>query len=210
VNDDHRKSARPRRKPAQTRAKRLVLDILEATAKVLEEHGAETLSTNKVAARAGVSIGSIYQYFHDKQGLLDGLIRQQYEKLSQVVMTHLMGMMDQPLPKVIESSMRHYVEFLSTSPELSRLMLEQSSSAQDFNNGQLDQARSLHVISAYLIRHEPELRLGNVENAAFMILHVCRMMGLKIASLPTDEHQQMLDELTLLITRYAGYSGNPS
>lgn len=65
--------AEPRKIPRQTRSAATVDAILDATAHILRESGFATLSTNGVAQRAGVSIGSLYQYFPNKEALLAAL-----------------------------------------------------------------------------------------------------------------------------------------
>jgi AcrR family transcriptional regulator len=66
-----------RRIPRQARSGETVALILEATAQVLEAGGLPAFTTNAVAERAGVSIGTLYQYFADKNELLLALARQQ-------------------------------------------------------------------------------------------------------------------------------------
>lgn len=66
-----------RRIPRQARAAETVAAILEATAQVLEAGGLAALTTNAVAARAGVSIGTLYQYFDDKNAILLALARRE-------------------------------------------------------------------------------------------------------------------------------------
>ena len=66
-----------RRIPRQARAGETVSLILEATAQILEAGGLPAFTTNAVAERAGVSIGTLYQYFADKNALLLALARQQ-------------------------------------------------------------------------------------------------------------------------------------
>lgn len=63
----------PRRIPRQSRSRALVEAILEATARVLTEHGYAGTNTNLVAERAGVSVGSVYQYFPNKDSLITAL-----------------------------------------------------------------------------------------------------------------------------------------
>jgi AcrR family transcriptional regulator len=70
---------KPRRTPRQTRSAATVEAILEAAFQVLEADGAAGLNTNAVAARAGVSVGSIYQYFGNKDDILAGLARREAE-----------------------------------------------------------------------------------------------------------------------------------
>lgn len=66
--------ARPRKQPLQARAQKTVDVIVEATARILEKHGHDGFTTNAVAERAGVSIGTLYQYFPNKEALLGALI----------------------------------------------------------------------------------------------------------------------------------------
>lgn len=64
----------PRKQAVQARATRTVEAILEAAARILEERGLEGYTTNAVAARAGVSVGSLYQYFPNKDAVTLALI----------------------------------------------------------------------------------------------------------------------------------------
>jgi AcrR family transcriptional regulator len=66
--------ARPRKRPKQGRSLETVKVIVEAAARILEARGHGGFSTNAVAERAGVSIGSLYQYFPSKDALIGALI----------------------------------------------------------------------------------------------------------------------------------------
>jgi AcrR family transcriptional regulator len=64
-----------RRAPVQARAKATIEAIVEATAQILERDGGAALSTNAIAQRAGISIGTLYQYFRDKDEILVAIAR---------------------------------------------------------------------------------------------------------------------------------------
>jgi AcrR family transcriptional regulator len=64
------KEALLRKKPKQTRSRIMVDNIIEASIRVLKKHPYEKFTTNRVAAEAGVSVGSLYQYFPNKQSIL--------------------------------------------------------------------------------------------------------------------------------------------
>ena len=66
---------KPRKLPRQHRSAATVEAILEAAARILERGGPDALNTNSVAAMAGVSVGSLYQYFPGKEALLAELVR---------------------------------------------------------------------------------------------------------------------------------------
>ena len=71
------KRQRPRKLPKQARSADTVAAIIEAAARILEERGHAGFSTNGVAERAGVSIGSLYQYFPSKDALIGALINRE-------------------------------------------------------------------------------------------------------------------------------------
>ncbi|MDJ0930165.1 TetR/AcrR family transcriptional regulator [Breoghania sp.] len=74
-----------RKIPIQARARATVDAILEATARILQGGDGWTLSTNAIARRAGVNIGSLYQYFPDKNAILVALARRELEVAGETV-----------------------------------------------------------------------------------------------------------------------------
>jgi AcrR family transcriptional regulator len=71
---------RSRRTPRQDRAKEMVEAIVQAGLLVLREEGPERLTTKRIAERAGVAVGSLYQYFADKDDVLEAVFQQQHEE----------------------------------------------------------------------------------------------------------------------------------
>ncbi|MEV0145132.1 MULTISPECIES: TetR family transcriptional regulator [unclassified Nonomuraea] len=69
-----------RRRPAQRRSARRVERMLDACAELLDEIGYESLSTTRIADRAGVAIGSVYQFFPDKRAITQELTRRNVEQ----------------------------------------------------------------------------------------------------------------------------------
>ena len=65
------------RQPVQRRSRQSVKAIVEASAQVLQQHGYKGATTNRIAERAGVSVGSLYQYFQGKDEIFDALIEQE-------------------------------------------------------------------------------------------------------------------------------------
>jgi AcrR family transcriptional regulator len=77
VTTNRRPSLKPRKIPQQSRAEQTVATILEAAARVLETKGMEGMNTNLVAQRAGVGVGSLYQYFPNKDALIVALSKRE-------------------------------------------------------------------------------------------------------------------------------------
>jgi AcrR family transcriptional regulator len=76
---EHQGLVPPRKMPSQARARRTVDLILEASAQILANRGEEALTTNHIAERAGFSIGTLYQYFPNRDSILDALIARERE-----------------------------------------------------------------------------------------------------------------------------------
>ena len=77
--------ARPRKTPVQARSTATVLAICEATIQVLLERGASRLTTTHVSLRAGVSVGTLYQYFPNKKALLHEVLRQHLTMITEAL-----------------------------------------------------------------------------------------------------------------------------
>jgi len=75
----------PRKSPIQARSTASVDAILKATVQVLLRVGKERLTTTKVAERAGVSVGTLYQYFPNKRALLQAALKRNLEEVADAV-----------------------------------------------------------------------------------------------------------------------------
>ena len=84
----NRAEARPlrRREPSQKRSRERVEQILGATRSLLREQGVATITTTRIAERAGLPVGSIYQYFPDKSAIFCGLYADYLQKIRQVML----------------------------------------------------------------------------------------------------------------------------
>jgi AcrR family transcriptional regulator len=80
-----RKALEPRKRPRQARSTATVEALLEAPIQVLDAEGAPRLTTTRVAERAGVSVGTMYQYFPHKQSLLYAVLQRHLERVAAAV-----------------------------------------------------------------------------------------------------------------------------
>jgi AcrR family transcriptional regulator len=81
VKNLKRARLKPRKLPAQARSAETVKAVVEAAARILETKGFDGYTTNAVADRAGVSIGSLYQYFPNKDAITKALIQRETSTL---------------------------------------------------------------------------------------------------------------------------------
>jgi AcrR family transcriptional regulator len=159
-----------RRTPTQDRAHQTIEVLLQATAQVLVEVGYARLSTNRVAKRAGVSVGTLYQYFSDKDALVEALARRVAERQLAVIAEQLAHSVDAPLESTVRSLIQGVVEAKRVEPELSQAL-----AAGVPRHGQLDHERSTlrrmtEVVSAAL-RRRADVRPLNAEIAAFTLVY---------------------------------------
>jgi len=98
-----------RRLPRQARAAQTVASIVEAAAQILEKGGLSAFTTNAVAERAGVSIGTLYQYFADKNALLMALARGEMEAALREVGRALQGESDPSVEGRVRAMVRAIV-----------------------------------------------------------------------------------------------------
>src|SRR5215468_399334 len=75
----------PRKHASQERSRATVDALIEATARILVREGFDHASTNRIAEQAGVSVGSLYQYFPSKEALVAAVIDRHHQELMQVV-----------------------------------------------------------------------------------------------------------------------------
>lgn len=117
-----------RRSPRQQRSRQTVAWVLEAAAQLFHEQGYAGTTTNKVAERAGVSVGSIYQYFPDKDALLAALAEQHMDQVA----AEAIAVIDRaaaeraPLRTLLRRVIGHVAQAHTTRPDLHGLMASQA------------------------------------------------------------------------------------
>lgn len=112
----------PRKHPAQQRSRQTVETVLEAAAQVLEAGGLAAFNTNAVAARAGLSVGSIYQYFPDKAALMAALIRRETARFELTFSKALADTAGLSLPEALARLVAAAVSHQTARPNLARIL----------------------------------------------------------------------------------------
>lgn len=100
----------PRKTPVQARATVTVEAIFEATIQVLLSHGADRLTTTRVADRAGVSVGTLYQYFPNKQALLFAVFEAHMENVTGKVEAACLHAHRRPLAAMMQQVVEAFVD----------------------------------------------------------------------------------------------------
>lgn len=107
----------PRKHPVQDRSRQTVERILQAAARIFDEEGYRGTTTNRVAEAAGVSVGSLYQYFPNKDALLVALAEHHVEEITEAFAQHLAALDrdEPPLDAVLRSLLELTVGLNDTS-----------------------------------------------------------------------------------------------
>lgn len=114
----------PKKQPIQDRAKATVGAIMEAAVQVLARHGPLKTTTHRIAKRAGVSVGTLYQYFPNKQSVFSELLRQYREKSLERLVQSAFGTAHLPIDEVIDRATDSFLQPFFEHPEGSRALMQ--------------------------------------------------------------------------------------
>jgi AcrR family transcriptional regulator len=161
----------PRKAPRQSRSQATVTAILDATARILLERGFAAASTNAVAELAGVSVGSLYQYFPNKEALIAALHARHGEQMMQVIQRALTEAMDATLDDALSGLIEATVEAHRVDADLHRVLEER------FGHHDRDAKHDEYLgvmeerIVALLARHRDQIAVPDLKLAAFMLMN---------------------------------------
>jgi AcrR family transcriptional regulator len=117
----------PRRKPVQGRSLATVEAILEAAVQVFERYGYAAGTTNRIAGRAGVAIGSLYQYFPNKDAILVALVRRHMAEGTVTLWPHVERLQaGESIDEVIADVVAAMVRLHAIAPRLHRVLFEET------------------------------------------------------------------------------------
>jgi AcrR family transcriptional regulator len=166
---------KPRKAPKQARSQATIDTILEATARILSKRGYAGTNTNLIAERAGVSIGSLYQYFPNKDSLIAALYRRHSLQMQDMIVGILSESRKATLREAVKALVKNQLETHSLDPELYRVLdvevplnlrENDSSVGPDFYKR----------VQKLLGEHRKEILRPNLELAAYIILHMVRLL----------------------------------
>lgn len=120
-----------RKKPSQSRSQETVKAILQAAAHILSKEGAGKFNTNYLAQKAGVSVGSVYQYFPNKEAILQALITNYANSQGQIVMDTLLNWKEgEPVEQLIDRALSKIYHYRHQELKLNRAVATQVSGGQ--------------------------------------------------------------------------------
>lgn len=114
-----------RRQPQQERSRQTVEAVLDAVVRILKREGMAGVTTNRIAEVAGVSIGSVYQYFPDKRAIFTALHDRHAEEMGRLVSARLLEHAESSLEDLVRALVEALIDAHSADPELHELLSTQ-------------------------------------------------------------------------------------
>jgi AcrR family transcriptional regulator len=159
----------PRKQPKQSRSKVTVEAILEATTHILVEEGYDKANTNRIAERAGISIGSLYQYFPNKEALMTALMEQHAQEMAALVETKLNRLFDSPLEIAIPEIITAVVAAHAINPRLHQVLSEEIPCSERSPQMHKADERITQLLRAYLDRWRDKIQPQNIDLTVFIL-----------------------------------------
>ena len=197
----------PRKHASQERSRATVDALIEATARILVREGFDRASTNRIAEEAGVSVGSLYQYYPSKEALVGAVIDRHNQKTMRVVRGALAEVADQPVETAVRALVAVAIKAHRIDPKLHRVLTEQIPRTGRLANVAAFNRENYVRFKAYLEAHADEVRSVDLGLAAFLcvtciealthtaVLHASEM-------LLDDTVGALIEEATRLVVRY--------
>ncbi|MES2089322.1 MAG: TetR/AcrR family transcriptional regulator [Pseudomonadota bacterium] len=179
-------NANPRKQPRQARSRATVDAILNAAARILVKEGYEAASTNRVAQVAGVSVGSLYQYFPSKASLVTALRLRHANEMRTLLLAHAATGCTTTLKQSLQTLVHAAIQAHTADPKLHRVLSEEVPQPR-LNGGRADfEADYLAMTKALLQSHQSALRPLNLDLACLLLHRMADALIHEIVFLPTD------------------------
>ena len=158
----------PRKQASQQRSRATVDALIEATARILVREGFDAASTNRIAEQAGVSVGSLYQYFPGKEALVAAVIDRHHRELIELVRGALAEVASDPIEEAVRKLVAVAIKAHRVDPKLHRVLTEQIPRTGRLEKVETFSRENYALFRAYLERHRDEVRAVDLGLAAFV------------------------------------------
>jgi AcrR family transcriptional regulator len=195
---------RLRRAPTHEGSKATVDAILDAAARMLVEQGLEKTTTNRVAEVAGVSVGTLYQYFESKDALVAELYARHADRMSATIAARLSTLLEAPLEVVVREMVTTMIEAHALEPELHRVLMEGAARQGDVARMRDVEDGLWRMARAFFDLRRAELRPENLDVAAFVVVQSVEALthGAVLHRPELLKDPALVDEIVALVLRY--------
>ena len=193
----------PRKSPVQARSTASVEAILKATIQVLLKSGKERLTTTLVAARAGVSVGTLYQYFPNKSALLRAALQRHMDEIGSAIETVCRNESGSTLQKMATALVTDFLEAKMKDAKTSVALYSVSSDVDGARISREMSQRTNRAIVAMLASAKDQLTT-DPHLVASMLQAAMAGVSRQLLESPSPESNfaKLRDELVLLVSTY--------
>ncbi|WP_409491186.1 TetR/AcrR family transcriptional regulator [Amycolatopsis sp. cmx-11-12] len=193
----------PRKQPRQVRAELTRQRILAAAAHIFAEYGYAAGTTNRIAERARISIGSLYQYYPNKDAILAELLTRHLDGDRGTATLRRYKESPDSLETIIREFVRAVIDNHLDDPELLRIMFEQAPRSAELlervTRVEWEMITDLHEL---LLAH-PEVRVQDKDTAARLVSSTVEMTVHQLIAAPGSiDTTRLENELVAMITGY--------
>lgn len=188
----------------------MVETLVQAAALEIGERGLDATTTNHVAARAGVSIGSLYQYFDTKDAIVEALMQRHAERLLVAVAARLRTQPDSDVRAVTRRVLKSVFDVVAADPAQRELIRHWHQLRTGPTFRALEQ-RMLEHCRVYLLRHHTEYRIADLPAALFVVINSLHYTVAHYMSLdePLLSQRQVIDALADMVDAYLRAGSKP-
>ncbi|MGS0896933.1 TetR/AcrR family transcriptional regulator [Burkholderia stagnalis] len=202
-----RPATKPRKHASQPRSRATVDALVEATARILVKEGFDKASTNRIAEKAGVSIGSLYQYFPGKEALVAAVIERHQRELADVVQRALAELDALPVAAAVRRLVAAALAAHRVDPKLHAVLSEQIPRTGRLDNVEFFNRDFYALFAAWLDTRRDACRALDPAMAAFVCVTTIEALThtavLRHAGdFSDDAFETLVDEATRLVVGY--------
>ena len=193
-----------RKQPQQQRAKIIVENILEGAQKCISDFGVLQLTTPKIAEKSGVSVGSIYQYFENKDQIVAELLLRKSEGLGQALKQLVLLQQQTSIQDIITLSIAFGFESLKSDQGFFIEILKNWHAYSDSEAAQVLERHFLEIAMYVFGRHSPQWDFESLKHKSFVIINSTLFSMMRYASHNAFliEEQRLQQELAKMIIAY--------
>jgi AcrR family transcriptional regulator len=183
----------------------MVERILAAGRVVVLRDGYDAASTNRIAAEAGVSPGSLYQYFPNKDAVLNAIVERYSDDVAERITAALADRFDdEPGANMVRATVEALLDALEENTELLRVVADELPRSENLARAEALEERVTGLMSAYLAARPPQMRDDVAPStAAWILVRAIQNLGVRyVLDRPPIPRDLFVSELERLVAGY--------
>lgn len=194
----------PRKQPRQDRARTTVSRILAATAAIIEQDGVDALTTNRIAEQARVNIASLYQYFPNKEAIINALLEAYFQEISHALNAVLVAQVDMTIDQSTRLWSHASLTYFRERPALLALLVRMQQQTSSLDAARVLEYRLREAMRRFLMGRRDTLTVQDLDLAIEVTFVACSAVLLRhlLDPMPYHSDEVVVEELVRLMEGY--------